>query len=405
MSAFATLCTTLAADIGTGSIVGVATALRIGGPGAMFWMWVSAFFGMTTKYAESVLAVKYRTKDENGQMAGGPMYYIQNGMGKKYIWLAKLFAIFGVFTALLGCGTFPQVNAITESVNLAFHIPIALVGAIVTVLTAIVILGGIQSISKVAQFVVPFMALFFIGGSVLILGMNYQALPDAFRQIFTCAFSAESMLGGAAGATVVSLMTVIRTGVARGVYTNEAGLGSSPIVAAAAKTNSCVKQGLISMTSVFFTTLVTCTMTGLVIISSGLMDTTDLSGSPLVTQAYNMHLSHNIGMYIVAVGIIFFSFTTILGWSYYGERCIVYLTGSLKSVKVFKVLYIIAIAAAPFLTLEPIWLMADITNALMILPNLVALLSLRKVIINETRKYFDKLERETIKLPKNAVVE
>ena len=405
MSAFATLCTTLAADIGTGSIVGVATALRIGGPGAMFWMWVSAFFGMTTKYAESVLAVKYRTKDENGQMAGGPMYYIQNGMGKKYIWLAKLFAIFGVFTALLGCGTFPQVNAITESVNLAFHIPIALVGAIVTVLTAIVILGGIQSISKVAQFVVPFMAIFFIGGSVLILGMNYQALPDAFRQIFTCAFSAESMLGGAAGATVVSLMTVIRTGVARGVYTNEAGLGSSPIVAAAAKTNSCVKQGLISMTSVFFTTLVTCTMTGLVIISSGLMDTTDLSGSPLVTQAYNMHLSHNIGMYIVAVGIIFFSFTTILGWSYYGERCIVYLTGSLKSVKVFKVLYIIAIAAAPFLTLEPIWLMADITNALMILPNLVALLSLRKVIINETRKYFDKLERETIKLPKNAVVE
>lgn len=405
VSAFATLCTTLAADIGTGSIVGVATALRIGGPGAMFWMWVSAFFGMTTKYAESVLAVKYRTKDENGQMAGGPMYYIQNGMGKKYIWLAKLFAIFGVFTALLGCGTFPQVNAITESVNLAFHIPIALVGAIVTVLTAIVILGGIQSISKVAQFVVPFMAIFFIGGSVLILGMNYQALPDAFRQIFTCAFSAESMLGGAAGATVVSLMTVIRTGVARGVYTNEAGLGSSPIVAAAAKTNSCVKQGLISMTSVFFTTLVTCTMTGLVIISSGLMDTTDLSGSPLVTQAYNMHLSHNIGMYIVAVGIIFFSFTTILGWSYYGERCIVYLTGSLKSVKVFKVLYIIAIAAAPFLTLEPIWLMADITNALMILPNLVALLSLRKVIINETRKYFDKLERETIKLPKNAVVE
>lgn len=252
VSAFATLCTTLAADIGTGSIVGVATALRIGGPGAMFWMWVSAFFGMTTKYAESVLAVKYRTKDENGQMAGGPMYYIQNGMGKKYIWLAKLFAIFGVFTALLGCGTFPQVNAITESVNLAFHIPIALVGAIVTVLTAIVILGGIQSISKVAQFVVPFMAIFFIGGSVLILGMNYQALPDAFRQIFTCAFSAESMLGGAAGATVVSLMTVIRTGVARGVYTNEAGLGSSPIVAAAAKTNSCVKQGLISMTSVFF---------------------------------------------------------------------------------------------------------------------------------------------------------
>lgn len=405
VSAFATLCTTLAADIGTGSIVGVATALRIGGPGAMFWMWVSAFFGMTTKYAESVLAIKYRTRDENGQMAGGPMYYIQNGMGKKFIWLAKLFAIFGVFTALLGCGTFPQVNAITESVNLAFDLPVILIGAVVTVLVAVVILGGIQSISKVAQFVVPFMAVFFIGGSVLILLLNYQALPGAIREIFTCAFSGESVMGGAAGTTVITLMTVVRTGVARGVYTNEAGLGSSPIVAAAAKTNSCVKQGLISMTSVFFTTLVTCSMTGLVIISSGLLDSTDLSGSPLVTQVYNIDLPYNIGMYIVAVGIIFFSFTTILGWSYYGERCIVYLTGSTKSIKVFKVFYIAAIAVAPFLTLEPIWLLADITNALMILPNLVALLYLRKVIINETKKYFDGMERVKLKIPKNAVVE
>lgn len=392
VSAFATLCTTLAADIGTGSIVGVATALRVGGPGAMFWMWMSALFGMTTKYAESLLAVKYRVTDENGQMAGGPMFYIENGMGKKFTWLAKLFAIFGIFTALLGCGTFPQVNAITESVNTAFHIPVIVTGIIVTVMVTFVILGGIQSISKVAQFVVPIMALTFIGGSVLILCLNAPALPSAFSRIFHDAFSAQSMLGGAAGAAVISLMTTIRTGVARGVYTNEAGLGSSAIVAAAAKTNSCVRQGLISMTSVFFTTIVTCSMTGLVIISSGLLDNTALDGSPLATTAYNMNLPWNIGMYVLAIAIVFFSFTTILGWSYYGERCLVYLTGTTRWNKAFKVVYIAAIAVAPFLTLEPIWLLADITNALMIIPNLIALLALRKVVVGETKDYFAKLK-------------
>lgn len=396
VSAFATLCTTLAADIGTGSIVGVATALRIGGAGAMFWMWVSAFLGMTTKYAEALLAVKYRVKDENGQIAGGPMYYIQNGMGEKFKWLAKLFAFFGVVTALLGCGTFPQVNAITESVSDTFHLPVVAIGIVVTVLTAVVTLGGIQSISKVAQFVVPFMAIFFIGGSFVILVWNHAAIPGAFREIITCAFAKESVLGGAAGTGVISLMTAIRTGVARGVYTNEAGLGSSPIVAAAAKTNSCVKQGLISMTSVFFTTLVTCTMTGLVIISSGLLDKTNLSGSVLVTKAYHAGLPFGIGMYLVAIGIIFFSFTTILGWNYYGERCILYLTGNQKSIKAFKIVYIAAIAVAPFLTLEPIWLLADITNALMILPNLIALLGLRKVVVSETKKYFDREERTKV---------
>ena len=297
VSPFATLCTTLAADIGTGSIVGVATALRIGGPGAMFWMWVSALLGMTTKYAEALLAVKFRVKDEKGEIAGGPMYYIENGMGDKFKWLAKIFAFFGVVTALLGCGTFPQVNAITESVHDSFHIPVIVIGIIVTVLTAVVTLGGIQAISKVAQFVVPFMAISFIGGSMVILIVNHSAIPGAFAEIFSCAFSKESALGGAAGTAVVSFMTAMRTGVARGVYTNEAGLGSSPIVAAAAKTDSCVKQGLISMTSVFFTTILTCSMTGLVVISSGLLDKTDLSGSVLVTKAYNAGLPFNIGMY------------------------------------------------------------------------------------------------------------
>ncbi|MEO2239045.1 sodium:alanine symporter family protein [Dorea sp. YH-dor226] len=402
VSPFATLCTTLAADIGTGSIVGVATALRIGGPGAMFWMWMSALLGMTTKYAEALLAVKFRVKDENGEIAGGPMYYIQNGMGEKFRWLAKLFAFFGVVTALLGCGTFPQVNAITESVSTSFHIPVIVIGIVVTVLTAVVTLGGIKSISKVAQFVVPFMAIFFIGGSFVILAWNYKALPAAFAEIFSCAFSKESAIGGATGTAIISFMTAMRTGVARGVYTNEAGLGSSPIVAAAAKTDSCVKQGLISMTSVFFTTIVTCSMTGLVIISSGLLEQSTLSGSVLVTQAYNSGLPFNIGMYMVAVGIIFFSFTTILGWNYYGERCILYLTGSTKSIKLFKVVYIAAIAAAPFLTLEPIWLMADITNALMIIPNLIALLGLRKVVVEETKKYFDREERTKVNVSRTV---
>ena len=388
VSAFATLCTTL---IGTGSIVGVATALRVGGPGAMFWMWVSAIFGMCTKYAESLLAVKYRSVDENGQMAGGPMFYIQNGMGKKWSWLAKLFAFFGMFTALLGCGTFPQVNAIAETVNASFVVPVIVTGLLVTVMVTFVILGGINSISKVAETVVPFMALFFLGGSLIILFINAEALPGAFARIFHDAFAFESMLGGAAGTTVISLMTCIRTGVARGVYTNEAGLGSSAIVAAAAKTNSCVRQGLISMTSVFFTTIVTCSMSGLVIISSGLLDSTNLSGSPLATTAYNA-LPADLGMYMLTIAIMFFSFTTILGWSYYGERCLVYLTGTTKYNKVFKIVYIAAIALAPFLTLEPIWLLADITNALMIMPNLVALLALRKVVVKETNDYFAKLK-------------
>lgn len=226
VSSFATLCTTLAACIGTGSIVGVATALRIGGPGALFWMWVSAILGMTTKYAEGLLAIKYRTTDENGEIAGGPMYYIQNGLGDKFKWLAKLFAFFGAVTALLGSGTFPQVHAITESVSTSFHLPVLLVGAIITIMTAVVTLGGIKSISKVAEFIVPFMALFFVGGSVLILVCNCKVIPATFGRIFACAFSKESVLGGTAGTAVISFMTAMRMGVARGVYTNEAGLGS-----------------------------------------------------------------------------------------------------------------------------------------------------------------------------------
>jgi len=388
VSPFASLCTSLAATIGTGSIVGVATALRIGGPGALFWMWVSALLGMATKYAESLLAVKYRTIDENGQYAGGPMYYIEKGMGKKWIPLAKAFAVFGLVTALLGCGTLPQVNAITESVESLFHVPVWVTGLIVTVVSGAVILGGIKSISKVAEFVVPIMAVLYIGGAVFVLSIRIQAIPAIFSDIFSAAFRPTSVAGGVTGTVLISVLTSMRTGIARGIYTNEAGLGSAPIVSASAKTNSCVRQGLISMTGVFFTTIVVCTMTGIVILSSGLLNTSTVDGSVLASQAFSLGLPGNIGGYIVTVGIIFFSFTTIIGWCYYGERCAVYLTGGTKVITGYKVVYILMLAIAPFLALDAIWTLADITNALMAFPNLIALLALRKVVASETSLFW-----------------
>lgn len=389
VSAFASLCTALAATIGTGSIVGVATALRAGGPGALFWMWVSAFVGMATKYAEGVLAVKYRSTDEKGQICGGPMYYIQNGMGERWKWLAKLFAFFGIMTAMLGCGTFPQVNAITESTSEAFGLPVWLIGIVVAVAVACVVLGGIQSISNTAQFVVPFMAMLYIAGSLVILLLNFSALPEAFHLIITSAFTPQGVGGGAAGTAFISVMTSMRTGIARGVYTNEAGLGSSPIVVAAAKTKSCVRQGLVSMTSVFFTTIIICTMTGLVVITSGLLESTDLDGGRLSNAAYNLSLPHNMGMYMVSVGLIFFAFTTIISWCYYGERCLVYLSKGVKWILPYKICYIACVALAPYLELQPIWLMADITNACMAFPNLIGLLGLSGVVISETKVYFE----------------
>ena len=366
VSAFASLCTALAATIGTGSIVGVATALRAGGPGALFWMWVSAFLGMATKYAEGLLAVKYRSVDENGQICGGPMYYIQNGMGEKWKWLAKLFAFFGIMTAMLGCGTFPQVGC--------------------------VVLGGIKSISSAAELIVPFMAMFYVLGSLLILILHAQQIPETLKLIVTSAFTPHAAVGGAAGTVFISVMTAMRTGVARGVYTNEAGLGSSPIVVAAAKTKSCVRQGLVSMTSVFFTTIVICTMTGIVVITSGYLDVPGLDGGKLSNAAYNSGLPGNLGMYMVSIGLIFFAFTTIISWCYYGERCLVYLCKSVKWIFVYKVLYIACVAAAPYLELQPIWLLADITNACMAFPNLIGLLGLSSVVIKETRDYFAELK-------------
>ena len=413
LTPFQAVCTALAATVGTGNIAGVAGAIAIGGPGAVFWMWISALLGMCTKFSEVTLAVHFHETNAEGDRVGGPMYYIKNGLKKHWHWLAYLFAAFGVLT-VFGTGNATQVNTITTAIDSAlFNYGIIekdsvgtlnlIIGIVLAILIGMILLGGIKRIGQVTEKLVPFMAISFIGGSMVILIVNHSAIPGAFAEIFSCAFSKESALGGAAGTAVVSFMTAMRTGVARGVYTNEAGLGSSPIVAAAAKTDSCVKQGLISMTSVFFTTILTCSMTGLVVISSGLLDKTDLSGSVLVTKAYNAGLPFNIGMYLVAVGIIFFSFTTILGWNYYGERCVLYLTGKTGSIKIFKIVYILAIATAPFLTLEPIWLMADITNALMIIPNLIALLGLRKVVISETKKFFDREERTKVNVRKSVV--
>lgn len=394
VSAFGSLCTALAATIGTGSIVGVATALKAGGPGALFWMWISAILGMATKYAECVLAVKFRIKDDKGQMAGGPMYYIENGLGKKFKWLAILFAFFGTFTALLGCGTFPQVNAIAESVGSAFNVPIPIVGAIVTILVAVVIFGGISSISKVAEFIVPVMAILYIGGCIVALILNASMIPVAFGKIFEAAFTPYAMGGGVAGTVIISVMTAMRTGVARGVYTNEAGLGSAPIVVAAAQTNSPVRQGLISMIGVFLTTIIICTMTGLVVIMSGLLDTTDLDGGVLSNTAFQMALPGNIGVYIVSIGLIFFAFTTIIGWCYYGERCVVYLANSTKLVLAFRIVYVLCVASAPYLSLQAIWTLADITNALMAFPNLVGLLLLSPIVIKETNDFFADLKKQ-----------
>lgn len=382
ISSFGALCTALSATIGTGNIVGVATAIKAGGPGALFWMWVAAFFGMTTKYAEGVLAIKYRVTDENGNMAGGPMYYIERGLGLK--WLAKLFAFFGVGVALLGIGTFGQVNSIAEAVNSTFNIPIVVTAIVVTLLVAAITLGGIKRISLVSEKVVPVMALFYIAGAIIVLGMNINELPSAISLIIRSAFNPEAAFGGAAGITITM---AIQKGVGRGVFSNEAGLGSAPIAAAAAKTNLPVKQGLISMTGTFIDTIIICTMTGLAIVVTGSYTGT-LEGAAMTSEAFNSALSFgNIGMYIVNIGLIFFAFTTILGWNYYGEKCMQYLCGT-KAIIPYKIVFICIVGFGAFFNLNTIFTLADIVNGLMAFPNLIGLIGLRKVIIAETKEFF-----------------
>lgn len=386
VSSFAALCTALAATIGTGNIVGVATAVQAGGPGAIFWMWLVALLGMATKYAECLLAVKYRVRDKNGFMAGGPMYYIERGLGIK--WLAKLFALFGVMVAFFGIGTFPQVNAITHAMQDTFNIPVLVTAIIVTLLVGLIILGGVKRIATASSVIVPFMAILYVTTSLVIILLNIEKVPDAISLIIYSAFDPQAALGGAVGFTV---MKAIQSGVARGIFSNESGLGSAPIAAAAAQTREPVRQGLISMTGTFLDTIIVCTMTGMVLVLTGAWNNPELAGATVTNYAFAQGLGTSIGATIVTVGLLFFAFTTILGWCYYGERCFVYLVG-IRGVKLYRLAYIVLVGLGSFLHLNLIWIIADIVNGLMAFPNLIALIGLRKIVIEETKDYFQRLK-------------
>lgn len=391
ITSFASLCTALSATIGTGNIVGVATAIKTGGPGALFWMWIAAFFGMATKYAECLLAVKYRTVDEKGQMSGGPMYYIKIGLKDKAYsgFLAKSFAFFGIGVAFFGIGTFPQVNAIVDASKIMFTgLPIYVIGVILTVFVAMVTLGGIKSIAKVAQVCVPFMAIAYVLGCLVLLIVNYSQLPTAIAFIIKSAFTPTAAAGGFLGSTILLAMQM---GIARGVFSNESGLGSAPIAAAAAKVKDPAKQGLISMTGTFFDTIIVCTMTGLVLTITGAW-MGDFEGAAMTSYAFTHGLEVG-GQYILTIGLIFFAFTTILGWNYYGERCVEFLFG-VKGILPYKLIFIALIAAGPFLELDMIWTLADIVNGLMAIPNLIALIALSDVVVMETNLYLGKLIRK-----------
>lgn len=335
VSSFAALCTALAATVGTGNIIGVATAIKVGGPGALFWMWMAAFFGMATKYAEGLLAIKYRTKDANGAVAGGPMHYILLGMGEKWRPLAIFFALAGVLVALLGIGTFTQVNSITESIQNTAQINPAITALVLSVFVGIAVFGGLKSISKVSTAVVPFMAIVYILGTLTVILFNIEKIPATLVLIFTSAFSPAAAVGGFAGA---SIRMAIQNGVARGVFSNESGLGSAPIAAAAAKTNEPVEQGLISMTGTFIDTLIICTLTGLTILVTGVWSG-DLNGVALTQSAFSTVFSH-LGPALLTIFLVLFAFTTILGWNYYGERCFEFLFG-VRFIWLYRVVFVV----------------------------------------------------------------
>ena len=409
VTSFGALCTALSATIGTGNIVGVATALCAGGPGALFWMILAAFFGMATKYAEGLLAIKYRTIDEKGHVLGGPFYYIENGMGRKWRPLAKIFAFFGAGVGLFGIGTFTQVNGISGAVKNFFdpnnaHM-ISLFGkdysymvlvasVIITVCVAAVVLGGIKRIAAVSQVVVPFMAVAYVLAALSIIIFNIQEVPAAIALVVKSAFGVKAMAGGALG----TMLAAMQSGIARGIFSNEAGLGSAPIAAAAAQTKEPVRQGLVSMTGTFIDTIVICTMTGLSIVISGTWNV-GLEGVEVTTKAFQMGMPFPpvVPSFILMLCLVFFAFTTILGWNYYGERCLEYLTnGRMKIVMGYRYLYILAVFIGPFMTVEAVWKIADIFNALMALPNLIALAALSPVVIAETKAYFNKLKSDKV---------
>ena len=413
VTSFGALCTALSATIGTGNIVGVATAIGAGGPGALFWMEVAAFLGMATKYAEGLLAVKYREIGKDGKALGGPFYYIEKGMGEKWKWLGKIFAIFAVLAGIMGIGTITQINGITSAVQnffdpegaaIAFSIggnsyswAIVISGLAVTLFVALVVIGGIKRISKVSEIIVPFMAVLYVVCCLILLFTNITKLPGAIALICKSAFAPQAVFGGVVGITI---KTAMQKGIARGIFSNEAGLGSAPIAAAAAKTKEPVRQGLVCMTGTFFDTITICTMTGLSIVLTGTyelaMDGT-LKGAAVTTEAFTRGLpfSNHICAFLLMISLVFFAFTTILGWDYYSERCLQYLVGNRNGIiKGYRILYILAVFAGPYLTVEFVWTFADIFNGLMAIPNLIALVALSGVVAAETKVYMDKIKRE-----------
>ena len=401
VTSFGALCTALSATIGTGNITGVATAIALGGPGALFWMVIAAFFGMATKYAEGLLAIKYRTIDADGHVLGGPFYYIENGMGKKWTWLAKIFAFFGAGVGLFGIGTFTQVNSIASAVKNFFDPDMAhtvslfggnyswatvVAGVILTLCVGLVVLGGIQRIAKVSEVIVPFMAVLYVGLAVIIIITNITAVPAALASIVKSAFTGSALAGGAVGSVFVAM----QKGVARGIFSNESGLGSAPIAAAAARTKEPVRQGLVSMTGTFIDTIVICTMTGLSIVIAGSWLNPELEGVAITMDAFQKGLPFPsfVATFSLMLCLVFFAFTTILGWNYYGERCVEYLFNRNKGVVMgYRILYILAVFIGPYMTVKAVWNIADIFNALMAFPNLIALLALNGVIVKETRDF------------------
>lgn len=381
ISPFNALMTSLSATIGTGNIAGVATAIFLGGPGALFWMWCTALVGMATKYAEAVLAVRYREVDSRGRHVGGPMYYIKNGLGKKWAWLGTTFAVFGAIAGF-GIGNTVQINSMADVLQSTFDIPTWITGLVLMVLVGAVLLGGIQRISEVAGKLVPFMAITYIVAGIVVLAINADAIPAALALIFKHAFTSSAAEGGFAGAAV---WMAIRFGVARGVFSNEAGLGSAPIAHASASTNSPVRQGILSMLGTFIDTLIVCSITGLVIITSGAW-TSGATGASLSSAAFEASLP-GVGKYIVTIGLAVFAFTTVLGWSHYSERCVQYLFRA-KSIIPFRVAWILAVPIGAVASLDFIWLLADTLNAMMAIPNLIALALLSPVVFSLTKEYF-----------------
>ena len=382
ISHFGALMTALSATIGTGNIAGVATAVVSGGPGAVFWMWMTAVFGMATKYAEGVLAVKYRIVNARGEMSGGPMYYIERGLGSKWKWLAYAFALFGTI-ASFGIGSSVQSNSVAQAVHTSFGISPMTTGIVLTVLTAIVVLGGIRSISTASSFIVPLMAIFYVLGGLIIVFLNINLVMPALKVIFSDAFTGQAVAGGALG-------TMIRYGVARGVFSNEAGMGSAPIAAAAAKTDHPARQALVSMTGTFLDTIVVCSITGVVLVmgllnAHGQFIKPTSTGAALTTITFN-HMLPGFGGWVVTIGLIFFAYSTILGWCYYGEKCASYVFGD-KMVIVYRVLYVGSVMMGCAMSLDLVWAASDTFNGLMAIPNLIALLLLSKVIISETNDF------------------